>query len=781
MRFKNVKKTALTLAMFGVVTSSNAALFDYNATSDTEFDSPAKQGWMQDNTNNGSGVLTNADGMPAWLVQGNGGKAQWTYSLSTNQHAQASSFGWRMTTEMKVLSGGMITNYYANGTQRVLPIISLDSSGNLVVEFEGQTGRTVLATGTAATEYHKFELVFLPGSNPSASFYFDGKLIRDNIQPTASKQNMIVWGNGSSNTDGVAAYRDIKFEIQGDVIFRGPDRIPSIVASSVTPGVITAFAEKRVGGGDPGALSNTNDIITRTSRDGGITWDTELNLTEKINVSDEFDFSDPRPIYDPSSNTVLVSYARWPTDAAQNGDRIKPWMPNGIFYSVYDVASGNWRAPIDVTDQVKERSFQIAGWGGSELYRRNTNLNSQQDWQSNAKIRIVDGAANQIQVADGGRKYVFTLSIDESGSLVANLNGVSDPIILQSERAKVHSFHDYELQYSALNRSTTLFVDGQAITTWTGEVSQENNIQFGNADAQIDGRLHVQNIALTQQGQNLVEFDAFYLAQQTPEVEKDLEKLGWTKIKTGNTMSLYGNASVNPGPGHGITLTRQQNISGSQNGRLIYPAIVLDRFFLNVMSIYSDDGGSNWQTGSTLPIPFRWKSSSILETLEPSEADMVELQNGDLLLTARLDFNQIVNGVNYSPRQQFLSKDGGITWSLLEANNANIFSNISTGTVDASITRFEQSDGSYFLLFTNPQGNPAGTNGRQNLGLWFSFDEGVTWKGPIQLVNGASAYSDIYQLDSENAIVIVETDNSNMRILRLPITLLKQKLTLSQN
>lgn len=58
---------------------------------------------------------------------------------------------------------------------------------------------------------------------------------------------MIVWGNGSSNTDGVAAYRDIKFEIQGDVIFRGPDRIPSIVASSVTPGVVTAFAEKRVG------------------------------------------------------------------------------------------------------------------------------------------------------------------------------------------------------------------------------------------------------------------------------------------------------------------------------------------------------------------------------------------------------------------------------------------------------------------------------------------------------------------------------------------------------
>lgn len=104
-------------------------------------------------------------------------------------------------------------------------------------------------------------------------------------------------------------------------------------------------------------------------------------------------------------------------------------------------------------------------------------------------------------------------------------------------------------------------MDGQAITTWTGEVSQENNIQFGNADAQIDGRLHVQNIALTQQGQNLVEFDAFYLAQQTPEVEKDLEKLGWTKIKTGNTMSFVWECQCQPRTGswhHPYSTTKYQ-------------------------------------------------------------------------------------------------------------------------------------------------------------------------------------------------------------------------------
>ncbi len=131
--------------------------------------------------------------------------------------------------------------------------------------------------------------------------------------------------------------------------------------------------------------------------------------------------------------------------------------------------------------------------------------------------------------------------------------------------------------------------------------------------------------------------------------------------------------------------------------------------------------------------------------------------------------------MNYTRRQQFLSEDGGETWKLLAGNNASVFSNMSAGAVDASITRFREADGTGYLLFTNPQGEPAGANARQDLGLWFSFDEGQSWKGPIQLVEGASAYSDIYQLDDETAIVIVETNSSNMRILRVPVTLLKQK------
>ena len=172
------------------------------------------------------------------------------------------------------------------------------------------------------------------------------------------------------------------------------------------------------------------------------------------------------------------------------------------------------------------------------------------------------------------------------------------------------------------------------------------------------------------------------------------------------------------------------------------------------MSIYSDDNGQQWQYGDELPLPYQW-SGTTLKTLEPSEADMVELLDGRLLMTVRLDFNQVVAGVNYGPRYQFVSNNGGETWSMLNGNGANVFANISTGTVDAAITRIEQNDGSSYLAFTNPIGDLTTHAGRTNLGLWLSFDEGQTWKGPLQLVSGGSAYSDIIQINDSQMMVIL--------------------------
>lgn len=781
MKFRKTKLATLMLAACCSSSLVSAELYKFDATSDVQTDEPTEQGWQGFSSLSGTGSSSTSEGLPEWIAQGVNGRAQWRQILPADLISRASSYGWRLTTDMKMISGGYITNYYADGATRVLPIVSLDSNGDLSVQFEGETDSTILAKGADATAYHKYELVFHPGDTPTASFYFDGELVKDQLAPRATTQNMLVWGNGSSNIDGVAAYRDVQFEVQGQTIFFGPNRIPSIVASSETPGVVTAFAEKRESsngtGGDPGSTNNTNNIITRVSQDGGVTWGATKDLTSEINTNDEFDFSDPRPIYDSSTDKVLVSYVRWPTGAAQNGDAIRPWLPSGVFYSTYDVKNNDWIAPVDVTDQVKERSYQIVGWEGAESYQRSANLDSTQDWRLDTTLRIYNGDANEVTVSDGSHVFSTTLSITANGDLVATLNGVAAPVAIKEHGDDAHGFQDYAWIYDAASKQVALQVNGTEVASWPGEVSSSNQVAFGNVDAAIDGRIHMQDLELTQQGQTLVSFDAYYLAQQDPSVTvTDLQQLGWTKVKSGNTFSTYGNSSVNPGPGHGIRLTNQDTVLGTHNGRLIYPAITLDRFFLNVMSVYSDDAGTSWHYGANLPLPFQWERN-ILKTLEPSESDLVELDNGHLLLTSRLDFNHEVNKVDYGVRQQFLSKDGGETWDLLEGNNASLFTDISGGTVDASITRFTEADGTGYLLFTNPEGSPAGATGgaaRQNLGLWFSFDEGTSWKGPIQLIDGASAYSDIYQLDADTAIVIVETNGSDMRILRLPIPLMKQ-------
>ncbi|WP_258867505.1 exo-alpha-sialidase [Grimontia hollisae] len=102
---------------------------------------------------------------------------------------------------------------------------------------------------------------------------------------------------------------------------------------------------------------------------------------------------------------------------------------------------------------------------------------------------------------------------------------------------------------------------------------------------------------------------------------------------------------MNAGPGQGIQLS---------SGRLIFPAIVLDAFTqLSVVSIYSDDHGVTWHAGQQTPTFM----------LEPSEADMVELNDGRILLSAR---NDGVTGIGNFNRYHFISSDQGQTWSKIE-------------------------------------------------------------------------------------------------------------------
>lgn len=771
MRFIN-KRYLCCCILSAISFSATAQIYDFVPSKHKHHDEPVEQGWVNDLSGDAYGEAMKNKKHAEWYVNGEDGRASWIITPTSSINSQASNYGWTLSTEMRVTSGGYLSNYYANGEHRYLPIISLNGD-QLVVEFEGVEGQTVLATGRQARKYHRYDIVYHPGTNPTASFYFDDKLIKKDWAPTATSQNMIAWGNGSSHVDGEALYRSVNFTLNGDPVFSSPDRIPSLVVSSETPGTVVIFAEKRVGGGDPGSVNNTNDIITRTSRDYGQTWGDEINLTEEINLSDDYDFSDPRPIYLEDEDEISLSYVRWPTGAAQNGDQIKYWMESGVFYSTYDVEDDRWSAPFDVTQNIKERTLQIVGWSGSEYYTKATNLVETDSWELDSKLKIYSGSSNDLSVSNGNQLFKVSFAIIDN-ELVAYLDGSSTAHVLREKGDNLAGFIDVSLRYDAEDTHAKLYIDDEFIADVDGIASSQSSVLFGQTDASVDGRIHIANVKLISNGQFIIDYDAEALALINPsEQNTSPEALGWVKNHSGRAYNFYGVASVNPGPGHGIQLEHQTDETGDNNDRLIYPAITLDKYFLNVSSVFSDDEGVTWEVGSHLPIPYRWLPNH-LETLEPSEADVVELTNGDLLLTSRLDFNKTVDDINYGPRHQFISKDGGMTWQMPENYGVTQFPNISKDAVDASITRFVEDDDTSYLLFTNPIGSTPGNTGRLNLGLWFSFDEGVSWKGPVQLVNGGSAYSDIYQLDSENAMVIVEDNGPKIRTLTVPVTKLKQ-------
>jgi len=193
--------------------------------------------------------------------------------------------------------------------------------------------------------------------------------------------------------------------------------------------------------------------------------------------------------------------------------------------------------------------------------------------------------------------------------------------------------------------------------------------------------------------------------------------------------------ALNSGPGHGIQLRWQTN--PTRNGRLLAPCHING---VDAVSVYSDDGGLSWQSGT-------------VDTTAPSlnESDVVELTNGDLLWDARQG-----SGLY---RYRLKSTDGGQTWQYLGLGDIYIT------PVDCGIDRYSaRRDGHDRdrIVFSGPLGSPIGTPGRYNLAVWTSYDEGKTFINPIQINNGFAAYSDIKRLANGRIGVIYEETGSTL-------------------
>jgi len=146
---------------------------------------------------------------------------------------------------------------------------------------------------------------------------------------------------------------------------------------------------------------------------------------------------------------------------------------------------------------------------------------------------------------------------------------------------------------------------------------------------------------------------------------------------------------------------------------------------------YSDDDGLTWQV-----------SNKAIDGGD--EAKVVELDNGDILMSTRTGGNRLWTK----------SADRGVNWSP-QSSWTEIWGN----ACDADIVRYTSTTDGYEksrLLHTLPNASD-----RRNLTMWMSEDEGTTWPVKKTICPGTSAYSSVTILPDGTIGVYFEEDGSN--------------------
>lgn len=182
------------------------------------------------------------------------------------------------------------------------------------------------------------------------------------------------------------------------------------------------------------------------------------------------------------------------------------------------------------------------------------------------------------------------------------------------------------------------------------------------------------------------------------------------------------------GPNHGIQL---------KHGRLVVPVWLSTGTGGNAhrpsvtATIFSDDGGENWQAGE---IAVRGSD----EFSNPNESVAVELADGRVMLNVR----------NESKRHQRIvvtSSDGATDWS-----EPRFAEDLVEPICMGGLVRY-QHRGKSLLLFSHPDNlsradgreTPGVNRDRKNLTVRTSEDEGENWAMPRVIEPGWSAYSDL--------------------------------------
>ncbi|WP_377061693.1 sialidase family protein [Negadavirga shengliensis] len=181
------------------------------------------------------------------------------------------------------------------------------------------------------------------------------------------------------------------------------------------------------------------------------------------------------------------------------------------------------------------------------------------------------------------------------------------------------------------------------------------------------------------------------------------------------------------GPGRGITM---------RDGTLVFAAQFKDKENIpHSTVIYSKDRGETWEVGTGA----RSKTT---------EAQVVELQDGSLLLNMRDDRG--------GARAVMVTKDMGKTWEEHPTNRAALIEPVCM----ASIISNPHTDDPV-LFFSNP----AATDGRYNITIKASLDDGQSWPEAHQVLLDQKrgwGYSCLTMIDEDHLGILYESSQAHM-------------------
>jgi sialidase-1 len=184
------------------------------------------------------------------------------------------------------------------------------------------------------------------------------------------------------------------------------------------------------------------------------------------------------------------------------------------------------------------------------------------------------------------------------------------------------------------------------------------------------------------------------------------------------------------GPGNGITM---------KDGTLVFAAQFKDENAVPHSTIvYSKDGGKNWEVGTGA------KSHT-------TEAQVVELSDGSLMLNMRDDRNRRESKDTLNGRSVAITKDLGKTWTEHPTSRKALIE----PNCMASIISFERDAQENVLFFSNPNSKVA----REHMTIKASLDQGSSWPKEKQVEifeQGGYGYSCLTQIDKNYIGILYE-------------------------